>query len=100
MYNYSAGITRGMMTCLSSPQTPLLSIFVTILPVFLLLQEAAADLTDLQEQREWEAVSLTAEREEKIYDCCPEPYHSVTFMLTARRNEHRNAELAVPIVCE
>ena len=64
------------------------------------MQENAADLSDLQKQREWEALSLTAEREEKLYDCCAEPYMSVTFLLTARRNEHRNAELAVPVVCE
>ncbi|XP_043239412.1 acetylcholine receptor subunit alpha-L1-like [Amphibalanus amphitrite] len=60
---------------------------------------AAADVSDLLQSSEWEVANFTAEREVKYYDCCPEAYHSITFMITARRNEHRTAELSVPIVC-
>ena len=45
-------------------------------------------------------VNFTAEQQVKYYDCCPEPYHSIAFTLTTRRNEHRTAELAMPVVCE
>lgn len=60
---------------------------------------AAADLSDLRKSREWEPLNFTAEREVKYYSCCAEPYHSLQFTLTARRNEHRTAELAMPIIC-
>ena len=63
-------------------------------------QSSAADLSDMRRSISWEVVNFTAEREVKFYDCCPEGYHSITFTLTARRNEHRTAELAMPIVCE
>ena len=39
-----------------------------------------------QDNGEWELVDATSERNEIVYDCCPEPYIDVTVTLQLRYN--------------
>ena len=51
----------------------------------LVMQEDKADLSDLIDNSNWKIVDNTAERIEKFYDCCPEPYISLSYNITVQR---------------
>ncbi|KAL7045518.1 hypothetical protein ACKWTF_002249 [Chironomus riparius] len=44
---------------------------------------------------EWEVLNGTAERHEKFYSCCPEPYGDVTFYLNFRRRSPMFKAIAI-----
>ena len=43
------------------------------------------DITDYVESNEWKLLSHTAERNEKFYPCCKEPYPDLTFTIRVKR---------------
>jgi len=57
------------------------------------------DASDLRDNREWQVTNHSAKLNVKYYSCCPEPYHSIEYVLKLRRNEHTTAECSLPIIC-
>jgi hypothetical protein len=54
-------------------------------------EKEEADTTDyFKGVSDWELTGNTAEREVKYYDCCPEPYTSMTYNLSFKRKSHRS----------
>jgi len=47
--------------------------------------ETKADVSDLWDTTQWDLVSNEATRAERFYDCCTEPYVSITYNLTVQR---------------
>ncbi|XP_064608745.1 acetylcholine receptor subunit alpha-like 1 isoform X2 [Liolophura sinensis] len=43
------------------------------------------DLTGYYQNVEWDIINVTARRNVKFYQCCPEPYPDITFNVTIRR---------------
>ncbi|XP_037072086.1 neuronal acetylcholine receptor subunit alpha-7-like [Pollicipes pollicipes] len=57
------------------------------------------DVNELRPNREWQVVESKGTIKADFYDCCPEPYQSLNLTIIMRRNEHRTAELAMPVIC-
>ncbi|XP_034408980.1 neuronal acetylcholine receptor subunit alpha-7-like isoform X4 [Cyclopterus lumpus] len=49
------------------------------------LQMKEADVSGYMTNGEWDLVEVPGGRHEVFYDCCPEPYPDVTFVVTLRR---------------
>ena len=43
------------------------------------------DMSDYYQSVEWDVLSIPAQKNVKVYDCCPEPYHDIYFNITIRR---------------
>jgi nicotinic acetylcholine receptor len=56
-----------------------------VLDIQLYKQLAGMDLSDLNNSSGFEILSTTAQRNEKFYSCCPEPYPDITFNFTMKR---------------
>uniref|UniRef100_A0A914X1F6 Uncharacterized protein n=1 Tax=Plectus sambesii TaxID=2011161 RepID=A0A914X1F6_9BILA len=49
------------------------------------LQPGTFDFSDYMQNGQWALIKTEAKRGEKFYDCCPEPYPDVKFMVHLRR---------------
>jgi nicotinic acetylcholine receptor, invertebrate len=45
----------------------------------------AIDISELQQNQEWDLVNFSYQKNIKYYSCCPEPYPDITFNITLRR---------------
>jgi nicotinic acetylcholine receptor len=43
------------------------------------------DMSDYYSSVEWDVLSVPAQKNIKIYECCPEPYYDIYFNITIRR---------------
>ncbi|XP_030630769.1 neuronal acetylcholine receptor subunit alpha-7 [Chanos chanos] len=63
------------------------------------LQMMEADITGYIANGEWDLVEVPGRRNEKFYDCCPEPYPDVTFTVVMRRRTlYYGLNLLIPCV--
>lgn len=46
------------------------------------------DISNYQENEEWDLISFNSSINTKIYSCCPDPYQDITFGITIRRKSH------------
>ena len=47
--------------------------------------DPVADISNYQENHEWDLISFNATINEEKYNCCPDPYQDITFTLVIRR---------------
>jgi nicotinic acetylcholine receptor len=47
--------------------------------------ETGIDMSDYYSSVEWDVLSVPAQKNIKIYECCPEPYYDIYFNITIRR---------------
>lgn len=65
-----------------------------------LLNKGPIDISNLRNSSEWMVVSTSSVKEVNYYSCCPEPYPSVTFNMTLRRQaDGYQAVILTPIAC-
>ncbi|XP_063076176.1 neuronal acetylcholine receptor subunit alpha-7 isoform X2 [Engraulis encrasicolus] len=63
------------------------------------LQLGSVDISNYIPNGEWDLVGVPAKRNERIYDCCAEPYPDVTFTVTMRRRTlYYGLNLLIPCV--
>ncbi|XP_029187146.2 neuronal acetylcholine receptor subunit alpha-7-like [Acropora millepora] len=63
------------------------------------MEKAEGDIKKYVSNGEWDLISLTAQRNELIYICCPEPYPDVTYTLhIRRRTKYYYINLIIPCV--
>ena len=55
------------------------------------------DISELQQNQEWDLVNFSYQKNTKYYTCCPEPYPDVTFNITLRRRPgYYNTNILLP----
>jgi len=52
-----------------------------------MLDESGADLSTYVSNANWELVGAPGQRNEVIYDCCPEPYIDITYIIKLKKRE-------------
>lgn len=60
---------------------------------FMILQETKADASELWDTTQWNLISNNFTREVKYYDCCPEPYVSLTYNLGIQRKSSTSSKI-------
>ena len=50
-----------------------------------LFQSSSADLSEYSESAAWELLGVPGEFHSKRYNCCPNPYHDVTYSVRIKR---------------
>ena len=59
--------------------------------------DTPVDISELQQNQEWDLVNYSFEKNIKYYTCCPDPYPDVTFNITLRRRPgYYNTNILLP----
>jgi len=62
------------------------------LEIDLKLKSDTVDVATLLKNREWEVVKTAANRNEVLYECCPEPYVDITFNIKLKNMQQEKKE--------
>ena len=65
----------------------------------LLIHQSSVDTGNMQKNEEWLLSNTSANRNIKIYGCCPEPYYDITFEFQLTRHSlHYTSNIIIPII--